>query len=531
MDIAAPQEKGRLQQLPLRDYQQDCLDAILSKYQEGVHRQLVSMATGAGKTVVFSHIIRRLECPTLVIAHTNELLGQARDKIRMVCPELDVGIVNGSIKELDSHVVVASIQSARQPETLHKLIERDFELLIYDECHHSASDTSKEVLSKLGFDGITNKLLVGFTATPFRQDERGLAEVFDEIVFEKSIGELIEEGYLCPPRGIRVAINLDLREVAQSQGDYSSKGMSLVMDTQELRGLAVRAYQEHAEGIPAIVFTCSVGHAKRLERDFKTMGVVAETIHGEMPRSERERILSGYKRGDIQVLCNCQVLTEGFDAPQTSCVIVARPTKSKGLYQQMVGRGLRKHPNKNDCVVIDFNDRAHTLCNAATLLRDAEVAEQQEKERQQREREILEDVPDRLNKKLKSAYVRANLFSESFNWTQEGNHYLLKGTDGFELWIGERDGLYKVVTRHGSQIGTLAEDLNFEYAFAAAEDYAAQHRELFILSDKGAAWRDLPISEKQKLIFRSKGYRAGVDHLTRGQASDLIASGALRRAG
>jgi len=529
MDVAVTPKTGRLQPLSLRDYQQECLDVILAKYQAGVRRQLVSMATGAGKTVVFSHVIKTIRKPTLVLAHTNELLSQARDKIQMILPGVSVGIVNGTSKEIDRNIVIASIQSARQPKTLSQLVNRGFEVLIADECHHFAAESCREVISALGFDGTNNKLMVGFTATPFRQDGLGLGEVFDEIVFEKSIGSLIEEGYLCPPTGIRVATDLDLREVALTRGDFSAKGMATVMNTAEVRALTVQTYLEHAKERPTICFACSVDHALCLANDFRAAGVRSETVHGQTSPEDRERIISAYRGGEIDVITNCQVLTEGFDMPATSCVLVARPTSSKGLYQQMVGRGLRRSPDKRDCLVIDFNDSTHTLCNASVLMPDAEVAEQQEEERKAREKQLLEEIPDTLNRKLKSAYVSSNLMGDMFNWNRNGQGYSLKGNDNTELLVTNCGEDYRVVMRTAQAATVLADSLSFEYAFAAAEDYARANRGLFLLADRDALWRKGPISERQREILRSKGYRAGIDQLTKGQASDLIGSGALRR--
>ena len=201
MEIAPLQKMERLQQLPLRDYQQDCLDVILNKYQEGTRRQLVSMATGAGKTVVFSHLIRRIARPTLVLAHTTELIEQAREKIRMVCPGLDVGVVNGTSKEFDHHVIVASVQSARQGATLERLRKRDFGLLIIDEGHHAAADSYRGVITALDFDTPSDKLLVGFTATPWRQDDKGLGEVFDEVFREAHHVVVVPVGSVCFEHG------------------------------------------------------------------------------------------------------------------------------------------------------------------------------------------------------------------------------------------------------------------------------------------------------------------------------------------
>lgn len=518
------------QALPLRDYQRACIELIEQEQQRGINRQLVSIATGGGKTVIFAHLISRLNRKTLVIAHTNELLEQAKDKILMVNPMLDVGLVNGLHKELDHQVVIASIQSARQPDTLAALCNTGFEVLIADEAHHFAAESPRMVLEALGFYGNSEKLLVGFSATPFRTDEKGLGEVFDEMVFEKSVGSLIEERYLCPPRGVRVTTDLNLREVASNQDDFNSSSLEKVMNTEEVRALAIDAYLKHANGLPTICFGASVAHATDLAQSFLAHDIRAAVVHGSMSKEEREFVLESYRQGELTVLCNCMVLTEGFDAPHTQCVIVARPTRSKGLYRQIVGRGLRKYPGKTECVVIDFCDSAHTLCSAEILLTDAEAAYTKERERKQQERVLQEGLPEKLNKNLKKAYVCLNLLGDSFNWTRnEGNHVLVGNTNTKIHIVQSQNCGYRVVFVDGPITQLIADGLTFEFAFACAEDLAKKNREKFLLVDRDAPWRDRPITDGQAKVFASGGFKSGISQLTRGQASDLIGSGALRR--
>ena len=401
--------------LTLRPYQKECLDSIKSNLQSGHHRQLISLPTGSGKTVIFAHLIKELEGRALVLAHTNELLQQAKDKINMVCPELHVGIVNGYSKEFDASVVVSSIQSARIDQNLDELKRQGFKVLIYDECHHSVSDTSRMVLDELGFGAQTDRLLVGFTATAFRNDGKGLGEVFDVVTYERTIKEMIEEEYLCQPNGVKVATDLDLSKIKTSDGDFQVASLASVMNTPEINQLAVDSYIKEAENRKAICFGVTIQHAHNLASLFRKHGIHAQAVYGKMPKQERASILKDYHSGHIQVLCNCQILTEGFDAPDTSCILVARPTQSRGLYQQMVGRGLRLAPNKKDCLVLDFCDRNHTLCNAAMLLEDPEYLQYQEdKEEKDHKKELIATLPPNLNQRLTFALINFDPLGKKF---------------------------------------------------------------------------------------------------------------------
>lgn len=518
--------------LKLRPYQEQCVQSILDNYQKGFNRQLVSMATGAGKTVCFASLIHATGLRSLVIAHTNELLEQSRDKIKMISPALQVGILNAESKEFNAPVVVASIQSACQPKNLEELKSKNFGLLIYDECHHAAADTSRAVINDLGFGKGTKRLLCGFTATPFRQDSKGLAEVFDVIAYEKSIKDMVSEGYLSQPKGIKVSTDIDLSKVKMGDGDFQADSLAKVMDVPEIRQIVIEAYLKNGDGRQAICFGVTVQNAYNLAMLFKQHGIAAEAIHGGMLKKERESVLAGYRSGEINVLCNCQLLIEGFDAPETSCVIVARPTQSKGLYQQMVGRGLRLWPGKQNCLIFDFCTKHHSLCNSATLLEDDDDEQSEEKEERNRQREIRANLPPNLNQKLKAAIVSFDPLGEAFTWNLNDNQvFVLKGNNVRLGIVPSGDNRYRVICASEKGNQTIADGLNFEYAFASAEDYAKANRSLFIVNDRQAGWRDLPASEKQIACIRASGYRAGIENLTRGQASDLIASGRLRKTG
>ena len=517
--------------LKLRPYQEECLSKIAESLKAGVHRQLIVIPTGGGKTVIFAHLIEHMKRRALVLAHTNELLEQAKEKIEMICPGLSVGLVNSDNKEFDKQVVISSIQSARRPETLKQLQQQNFTLLVADECHHFGAESNRHILESLGFGRGTQYLLAGFTATGFRNDSKGLGEIFDAITYQRNIKEMIQDGHLCAPRGLKIATDLDLSNVKTDDGDFQASSLAEAMDLPEMNTLVVESYCNHARGRKTLCFGVTVQHAANLSGAFQKQGISSKLVHGGMAKEERSSIIKDYRNGAIQVLCNCQVLTEGFDAPETSCVIVARPTKSRGLYQQIVGRGLRLWPNKPDCIVLDFGDQNHSLCSTALLLQDAECEQIiEEDEEDKAKKEILAALPVKLNQKLKAAIINYDPLGESFTWERDGKSYVMKGSGKSLLIVSpQSEDRYRVILSNGLNNQLIAENLTFEYAFSSAEDFAKENRKLFVISDMQADWRSYPISDRQKAHIISKGFKAGVEGLTRGQAAILIGSGALRR--
>ena len=512
--------------IKLRPYQEECLKTILHKFNQGVSRQLVHLPTAAGKTVIFANLIQRLKRKTLVIAHTCELLDQAREKIEMIAPDADVGIVNSEYKEFNHDIVISSIQSARQPETLAELKKQGFTLCIYDEAHRAAASTPRHILSQLEFSKVSQNLLVGFSATPFRTDNKGLGEVFDEIVYKKTIKDLINLGFLCQPKGIKVRTDLDLSSVKTEDGDFATASLACVMNTQEMNDLVVNSYIEKANGRKTVCFAVNVSHAQNIAELFKAKGISAESIHGDMAAQERSSLLSRFESGNISILTNCQILTEGWDCPDIDCVIVAKPTQSKGLYQQMCGRGLRLFPNKKDCLILDFGSVTHSLCGMASLMGDTES--QSEKYFEEKTNSFAKGLPTNLNKKLRAAITEFDPIGEVFTWVRDGNSYHLKGSGDSILKISPTsEGRFNVILFDGKQTQIISKDISFEYAFSAAEEFAKENRSLFTVSDLEANWRTLPISDKQKSFFRSHGYKAGIENLSRGQASLIISSGVI----
>lgn len=517
--------------LKLRIYQQECLDSIIENYKYGVCRQMVHLPTAAGKTVIFSHLIKQMQRKTLVIAHTTELLDQARDKLMMICPELDIGLVKADRKEYDCSVVVSTIQSARQQDTLEELKKQKFELCVYDEAHRAGAFSSRQVLSALGFLDTPEQLLVGFSATPFRNDSKGLGEVFEKVVYHKSIKDLIDLGFLCRPVGIKIKTDLDLSTVMTQDGDFVTTSLASVMHTPQMNELIVNAFIEQARRRKTVCFSVSIAHAQTLAEVFRSRGITSEAIHGDMPFKDRSDLLQRFQNGKISVLINCQILTEGWDCPEVDCVLVAKPTQSKGLYQQMCGRGLRLFPNKKDCLILDFGSKTHSLCGLAVLEGDSAPREIEQKQSpEEKISEFAKGLPPSINKKLRASIIEFDPLGDAFTWIKEGPSFSLKAIGDKVLKIfPTAEGRSSVVFFSGNDSKTIVKDISFEYAFSSAEEFAKANRSIFTVSDLEAPWRGLPISDKQKCLFKSFGYRAGIEELSRGQAALIISSGVLNK--
>jgi ATP-dependent helicase IRC3 len=334
---------------------------------------VVCLPTGAGKTVIFSHLARLARRQVLVLAHREELLTQAREKLERAMEGAAVVAVEQGAREAsdDAKVLVCSIRSLHEKRLARVIDKRDFGLVIYDECHHAAAEDNLRVLRQLGaFDDSWNGTLLGFTATTARGDGKGLDTIFEKIVYSRTLPEMIEDGYLSPLRGFRISTNADLTRLSSSSSglDFDEKELAEAVDIEERNALVARSIQELARDRRTIAFCVTVNHARNLSRSLNLLGVPAGIVHGAMPSDTRAKALADFRAGRTQVLTNVAVLTEGFDDPGVSCIAMARPTRSDGLYAQCIGRGTRLSPGKKDCLILDFVDLSSlSLCTLPSL--------------------------------------------------------------------------------------------------------------------------------------------------------------------
>lgn len=378
----------------LRDYQLEALKASREWYENGVNRQLIAMATGVGRTVIFAALPKHhaISKRVLVLVHRTELAEQAKDKLKKWNPDVSVEIEMADKSAWSGNkIVVASVQTltAMHGRRLTKFRPEDFGVVICDEAHHSAAASYKQIFRHFGFandDNHYDRLLLGVTATPNRGDGLGLDSVYDEIVYDYSILDGIKAGWLVNLRGYRIHSSTSLDEVRTSYGDFVESELSSVVNSHKRNVLIVKAWLENGQNRQTIAFTVDIAHARGLADEFRRGGVAAEAIWGNDP--DRRPKLKAHKDGRIQVLANCAVLTEGYGDWRVSCIVMARPTQSGLLFTQMVGRGTRipaslsgrgmtlhqakatgcRFP-KEDCLILDVTDncRRHTLVNLPTL--------------------------------------------------------------------------------------------------------------------------------------------------------------------
>lgn len=341
-------------------HQREAVDAVRAGWARGLRRPAVVLPTGSGKTTVFGEVagaMAELGVTSLILAHRDELIEQAAERVRRMLPGLRVGIVKGPREEIrNRQVLVASVQTlgrdgasgaARRARVLRAMGRA--RLIIIDECHHAVADSYMRILRDLGAyepipdDGtLIGAYALGVTATMTRSDRLALGQVWEEVVYRKSIIEMIREGYLVNATGVRVRVaGLDLSRVRRVAGDFNQGELSEALHDALAPKAIARAYVEHAAPRKALVFTPGVAIGYEVAEAFRSEGVAAVAFDGTTDMVERRRILAAFRSGEYRVVVNCGVLTEGFDEPTIECVIIARPTSSAGLYVQMAGRGLR----------------------------------------------------------------------------------------------------------------------------------------------------------------------------------------------
>ena len=357
--------------LTLRPYQQAAIAAIYKYYEEKEGNCCVVLPTAAGKSLVAAAFIEGVlkawpDQRILIVTHVRELIAQNHAEMIGLWPEAPAGIYSAGLgkREAQARILFAGIQSIhrRAAEIGHT------DLVLIDEAHLIPGNSS--TMYRRFLDGLTriNPTLkvIGLTATPFRVDSGMLHEgknaLFTDIAFEAPVRDLIDAGYLSPLVSKQPATRLDVSKVGTRAGDFIQRDLAAAVDQEAITRAAVTEIIEHGRERKSWLAFCSgVEHARHVAEEFGRQGIICSTIFADTPKEERDAIIAAFKRGEIRALASMGVLTTGFNAPAVDLIALLRPTKSAGLYVQMVGRGTRLAPGKENCLVLDFagNVRRH----------------------------------------------------------------------------------------------------------------------------------------------------------------------------
>jgi DNA repair protein RadD len=529
----------------------------------GTRDNTLSVAsTGFGKTLALSAVVgQRIgdsAAKACVLAHRDELTAQNREKFGRVNPVITTSVVDATSKSWDGQVTFAMVPTLARIGNLAAMPRLD--LLVIDEAHHAVAASYRRIIDHVR-NANPDARIFGVTATPNRGDKKGLREVFDNVADQVRLGELIASGHLVPPRTfvIDVGVQDKLRAVRKSLADFDMAEVASIMDRAPVTDEVIRHWKEKAGDRQTVVFCSTVAHAAHVTEAFNAADVPAGLIHGDLPSEDRRQVLAAYAAGEVRVIVNVSVLTEGWDHPPTSCVVLLRPSSYKSTMIQMVGRGLRtidpeEHPGiiKTNCVVLDFG--TSSLIHG-TLEQDVDLdgktnsgeapsktcpACQADIPLASRECPIcgevlVEDESETREGALGGAlsgFVMTEidlLKRSSFEWVDLfGTEDALLAT-GFSAWGGIfwLDGLwYSIGGARGEQPQLLGIGER-SVCLAQADDWLNDH-ETDESAFKTRAWLNQPATEKQ-LQYLSPAARSDYG-LTRYKASALMTFGFNKRA-
>ena len=551
---------------------------LRSRQQEFVNRCMVALAdndntlgvapTGAGKTIMLSKVIGNFyeQNPNLkacVLAHRDELTAQNEEKFKWVNPAISTSIVDSYGKSWDGNVTFAMVQTLSRENNLKEMPPVD--LLVVDEAHHATAPSYKNILEH-AYQANPNLKLLGVTATPERGDKSSLGELFNNCCDQIKIGELILSGNLVRP----VTFAIDMGNVTEKlkalrtrgKGDYSDSEVASILDSEPLNSEVVRHWREKAGERKTVIFCSNVSHATNVTNSFNAAGISTALVTGEMTKEQRAIVFENMTKGMIQVIVNVAVLTEGWDYPPISCVVLLRQSSFKSTMIQMIGRGLRTidlaiYPDiiKKDCVVLDFGistmlhgsldqminlrskNKGFIICSSCKkkIPKEAEecplcnsnlVEQEQEEDKEQKVRTVLSN--------FEMAEIDL-LGAVNFHFTELEDDSLL--ASGFNSWayIHKKGDVWFAASGRQTRTYTLSSWVDNEplpdiptrviyqggklEAIAAANDFLSLY-EKQETAMKTASWRNEKPTEKQ-LNLIPRDYRTN-NSLTRGDASAII---------
>ena len=577
----------REEAIQLRQYQEECIQSVLSYLKDGHKRLGVSLATGSGKTIIFTQLIDRVAPPTknatqtLILAHRRELVEQAARHCERAYPgktiDIDMGTTHASGA---ADITVASVRSIVSGDRLSKYDPTRFKLVLVDEAHHIVAPGYMDTLEHFGLDiqRESSPALVGVSATFSRFDGLRLGAAIDHIVYHKDYVDMIGEKWLSDVMFTTVKSRANLSNVgAGKDGDFQSRQLSKAVNTDETNEITVKAWlAEAGQRSSTLVFCVDLDHVESLTSMFRKHGIDAQYITGLTKKGTRGERLDAFKRREFPVLLNCGVFTEGTDIPNIDCVLLARPTKSRNLLVQMIGRGMRLFQGKVDCHFIDMVASLETGIvtvptlfglDPSELVSEASPEDMKELKNRQSEEAIrlLGTATDSMSASDASRIANTRLHFTHYDTVQD----LIEDTSGERhvraispnAWVQVDDGKFVLAARGGiltlepaaitdkvrftvvwkhslpptektrspwSKAREVASASTLTDAIHAADTFAATKFERIFINTS-SSWRRGPASEGQ-LTFLNKlrvDEGRGLDLLTaedvtKGQAGDMI---------
>jgi superfamily II DNA or RNA helicase len=519
----------------LREYQAATIEKIVAALRTD-NRTAVVLATGLGKTVIFSYLAalyHRQGQRVLVLVHREELALQAAEKLAAVNPLASIGIVKAERDEWQADIVVASVPTLASAARRRRIPADNFDLIVADECHHAAAASWQKVLTYFGAYAETHA--VGFTATMSRGDAKKLGDTWPNIAAQYGIEYGISNGYLVPVSGIRIRVrNLMLERVKTARGDLATGDLGAAMIDADAGSAIVDAYRQHADSRPAALFLPDVSTVTQFSEYLNDAGVPTAYVVGETTTVDRQRIYADFRSGKVKILASCMVLTEGWDMPSAEVAIMGRPTKNSVLYTQCVGRVLRPSPEtgKTSALVIDLVGVTDG-CSLATLVDlfppDKKLYPEGDEppERKPKSPPLPTEVTLKATGDIVSQHVEL-LAGSPARWLQSRHgiffipisdnrrYYLWCSGEAWGVGLQDKTSYLGGKKKFGH---VLAKGLSFEAAKEYAEKEAIKADPS--LSQRTSAWRSRPVREgmanyARRLRMPIAGYRQGT-------VSDMIA--------
>lgn len=585
--VAEAQPVVREEAIRLRQYQEECIQSVLSYLKDGHKRLGVSLATGSGKTIIFTQLIDRVDPPTknatqtLILAHRRELVEQAARHCERAYPGKTIDIEMGSTHASGAaDITVASVRSIVSGDRLSKYDPTRFKLVLVDEAHHIVAPGYMDTLEHFGLDvpRENGPALVGVSATFSRFDGLRLGAAIDHIVYHKDYVDMIGEKWLSDVMFTTVKSRVNLSKVrAGNDGDFQSGQLSKAVNTDETNEITVKAWlSEAGQRKSTLVFCVDLDHVASLTSMFRKHGVDARYITGATKKRVRGERLDAFKKREFPVLLNCGVFTEGTDIPNIDCVLLARPTKSRNLLVQMIGRGMRLYPGKTDCHVIDMVASLETgIVTVPTLfgldpseiLKEAKSEDMKELKNRKAEEvaTLKEAASDSMSAASSSRIANARLDFTHYDTVQD----LIEDTSGERhvraisqnAWVQVDSGKYILAARGGiltleaaaatdqekftvvwkhslppaektkspwSKARQVASASTLTDAIHAGDTFAATKFERIFINTS-SSWRKGPASEGQLTFLNKIRMDEGRDldlltaeDVTKGQAGDMI---------